>query len=107
MVLVDTAGVRRRSKVKEDVEYYSVLRSIKAIKRADVVLVMLDASEGFTEQDQRIAGMAHEAGKGIIFVVNKWDLVTAAEKTLHAAIWIWFAGNLPLPIMHRSNLLRF
>ena len=82
MVLVDTAGVRRRSKVKEDVEYYSVLRSIKAIKRADVVLVMLDASEGFTEQDQRIAGMAHEAGKGIIFVVNKWDLVTAAEKDI-------------------------
>ena len=79
-LLVDTAGLRRPSKVKEDVEYYSVLRSIKAIRRADVVLVMLDASEGFAEQDQRIAGMAHEAGKGIIFLLNKWDLVKTAEK---------------------------
>lgn len=74
MVLVDTAGVRRRAKVKEDVEYYSVLRSIKAARRADVVLVVLDAEEGFTEQDQRIAGIAHEAGKGIVFIINKWDL---------------------------------
>lgn len=79
-LLVDTAGLRRPSKVKEDVEYYSVLRSIKAIRRADVVLVMLDASEEFAEQDQRIAGMAHEAGKGIIFLLNKWDLVKTAEK---------------------------
>ncbi len=79
-LLVDTAGLRRPSKVREDVEYYSVLRSIKAIRRADVVLVMLDASEEFAEQDQRIAGMAHEAGKGIIFLLNKWDLVKTAEK---------------------------
>ena len=81
-LLVDTAGVRRRTKVKEDVEYYSVLRSLKAAKRADVVLVILDASEGFTEQDQRIAGIAHEAGKGLIFIVNKWDLVSAKEEDL-------------------------
>ncbi len=81
-LLVDTAGVRRRSKVKEDVEYYSVLRSLKAAKRADVVLVVLDASEGFTEQDKRIAGIAHEEGKGLIFVINKWDLVSAKDEDL-------------------------
>lgn len=80
MLLMDTAGLRRRSKVKEDVEYYSVVRALKAARRAEVVLVMLDAVEGFTEQDQKIAGIAHEAGKGLIFVVNKWDLVSSTEK---------------------------
>jgi len=72
-VLIDTAGMRRKSKVRESLEYYSVLRSVKAIQRCDVALVMLDALDGVTEQDKRIAGLAHEAGCGVILVVNKWD----------------------------------
>ena len=80
LVLVDTAGLRRRSRVKEDVEYYSVVRAVKAARRADVVLVVLDAAAGFSEQDQKIAGIAHEAGKGLVFLVNKWDLVSSEAK---------------------------
>jgi len=76
-VFIDTAGIRRKSKVKAPLEYYSVLRAIRAIERADVVLVLLDALEGVTEQDKRIAGLAHEAGRGVILVVNKWDLMRA------------------------------
>ncbi|MDW7651628.1 MAG: ribosome biogenesis GTPase Der [Bacillota bacterium] len=79
---VDTAGIRRKSKVEESVEYYSVLRSIRAAEDADVVLVLLDAAEGVTEQDKRIAGIAHEAGRAIILVVNKWDKVAKDEKTM-------------------------
>ena len=72
-VFIDTAGIRRKSKVKEKIEKYSVMRSILAIERADVCLMLIDANEGVTDQDAKIAGEAHEAGKGIIIVVNKWD----------------------------------
>ncbi|MBN1457886.1 MAG: ribosome biogenesis GTPase Der [Armatimonadetes bacterium] len=74
LVLIDTAGVRRKSRVKEDFEYYSVLRSFGAIERADIALTLIDASEGLTDQDKRIAGHAHEEGKAQVFVVSKWDL---------------------------------
>ncbi len=74
-VLVDTAGIRRKAKVKEALEYYTVLRAIDAIERSDVVVLCLDAREGATQQDQRIAGMAAEHGRGLILVVNKWDLL--------------------------------
>lgn len=74
-ILVDTAGLRRKSKVEENIEYYSVLRSIKAIERSDVAILVIDATTGVTEQDKRIAGFAHEGGKGCIIMVNKWDLV--------------------------------
>lgn len=75
MLFIDTAGLRRKSKINEDVEYYSSVRAIGAINRADVVLMVLDATEKITEQDKRIAGIAHEAGKATIIAVNKWDLV--------------------------------
>jgi GTPase len=83
-LFVDTAGIRRKSKVEESVEYYSVLRSIRAAEDADVVLMLLDAADGVTEQDKRIAGIAHEAGRAIILVVNKWDKVEKDEKTMDA-----------------------
>jgi GTPase len=79
-ILVDTAGIRSRGKVGRGVEKYSVMRAVKSINRADVALVLIDASEGITEQDERIVGLAHEAGKGIIIVLNKWDLVTDKEE---------------------------
>ena len=72
-VLIDTAGIRRKSKVKESIEKFSIMRTLLAIVRADVCLMMIDANEGVTDQDAKIAGEAHEAGKGIIIVVNKWD----------------------------------
>lgn len=72
-VLIDTAGIRRKSKVKESIEKFSIMRTMLAIERADVCLMMIDANEGVTDQDAKIAGEAHEAGKGIIIVVNKWD----------------------------------
>jgi GTP-binding protein len=78
-LLIDTAGIRRKSKVNEKIEKYSVVRAIAAIERCDVCLLMVDALEGITEQDKKIAGVAHEAGKGIIVVVNKWDLVENKE----------------------------
>ncbi len=74
-ILVDTAGLRKKSKVEEDIEYYSVLRSIKAIERSDVAILVIDATTGVTEQDKKVAGFAHEGGKGCIIMVNKWDLV--------------------------------
>lgn len=74
-ILIDTAGIRRKSKVEESLEYYSVLRAIKTIKRADVCIWMIDGSEGLTEQDKRIAGIAYEEKKPIIIVINKWDAV--------------------------------
>lgn len=82
-ILIDTAGIRRKSKVSEGVERYSVIRSISAIERADVCLIMIDALEGVTEQDSKIAGIAHEAGKAIIIVVNKWDAIEKDDKTLN------------------------
>jgi len=72
---IDTAGIRRRSKVEDKIEKYSVLRAKMAVDRADVCLIMIDATEGITEQDEKIAGIAHDAGKASIIVVNKWDLV--------------------------------
>ncbi len=78
-LLIDTAGIRRKSKVKDAVEYYSVLRSLKAVQRADITLLLVDGKTGVTEQDQRLAGYAHEAGKGLIIVVNKWDLLRGQE----------------------------
>ena len=81
-VLIDTAGIRRRSKVNDDIEKYSVIRAIAAIERCDVALLVIDATEGVTEQDKKIAGIAHEAGKGIIVVVNKWDLVAKETNTM-------------------------
>jgi GTP-binding protein len=81
-VLVDTAGIRRRSRVSGDIERYSVIRAIAAIERSDVCLLMIDAVEGVTEQDKKIAGLAHEAGKGIVTVVNKWDLVEKETDTM-------------------------
>lgn len=80
-VLIDTAGMRRKSKIDEAVERYSVMRSLRAIDRADIVLMVIDATEGVTEQDKKIVGYAHEAGKGTILVVNKWDLVEKDSKT--------------------------
>lgn len=82
-LLIDTAGIRRKSKVNEDIERYSVIRAVAAIERCDVCLLMIDATEGITEQDKKIAGVAHEAGKGIIVVVNKWDLVEKETNTMN------------------------
>ena len=81
-VLIDTAGVRKKSKIKESIEKFSIMRTLLAIERADVCLMMLDATEGITDQDAKIAGEAHEAGKGVIIVVNKWDAVEKATGTL-------------------------
>ncbi len=79
---IDTAGIRRKSKVEENIEKYSVMRSLLAIERADICLLLIDATEGVTDQDTKIAGEAHEAGKGIIIVVNKWDEVEKETGTL-------------------------
>lgn len=80
--LVDTAGIRRKSRINEAVERYSVIRAVAAIERCDVCLLMIDAAEGITEQDKKIAGVAHEAGKGIVIAVNKWDLVQKQTNTM-------------------------
>lgn len=81
-LLIDTAGIRRKSKVNEDIERFSVIRAVAAIERCDVCLLMIDAQEGVTEQDKKIAGIAHEAGKGIVVVVNKWDLIEKDTNTM-------------------------
>lgn len=81
-ILIDTAGIRRRSKVNERVEKFSVMRSLLAIERSDVCVIMIDATEGVTEQDTKIAGEAHDAGKACIIVVNKWDLIEKDGKTM-------------------------
>ena len=82
-IFIDTAGLRRKSKVKEDLERYSVIRAVTAVERADVVLIMIDATEGVTEQDAKIAGIAHDKGKGVIIVVNKWDAIEKDDKTMN------------------------
>ena len=74
-IFIDTAGLRRKGKIKEEIERYSVIRTVTAVERADVVVVVIDATEGVTEQDAKIAGIAHERGKGVIIAVNKWDAV--------------------------------
>ncbi|MBO8170682.1 MAG: ribosome biogenesis GTPase Der [Bacillaceae bacterium] len=82
-VLIDTAGMRKRGKVYETTEKYSVLRALRAIERSDVVLVVMDGKQGIIEQDKKIAGYAHEAGRAVIIVVNKWDIVEKDDKTMH------------------------
>jgi GTP-binding protein len=82
-LLIDTAGMRRKGNIAENTERYSVIRALRAVDRSDVVLIVLDATEGVTEQDKRIAGYVHEAGKGAVLVVNKWDLIEKDEKTMH------------------------
>ncbi len=81
-VFIDTAGLRRKNKIKDNIERYSIIRTMLAIERADVCLLMIDAKEGVTDQDTKIAGEAHEAGKGIIIVINKWDEVEKDNNTL-------------------------
>ncbi|MDI6812794.1 MAG: ribosome biogenesis GTPase Der [Desulfitobacteriaceae bacterium] len=82
-VLIDTAGMRRKGKIFELTEHYSVIRSLRAVDRSDAVLMLLDATDGVTEQDKKIAGYAHEAGKGIVLVINKWDLIDKDHKTMN------------------------
>lgn len=82
-VFIDTAGLRRKSKVKEELERYSIIRTVTAVERADVVVLVIDAVEGVTEQDAKIAGIAHERGKGVIIAVNKWDAVEKNDKTIY------------------------
>ena len=81
-VIIDTAGMRKRGKVYETTEKYSVMRAMKAIERADVVLIVINGEEGIIEQDKHIAGYAYEAGKASVFVVNKWDVVEKDDKTM-------------------------
>jgi len=82
-VFIDTAGLRRKSKIKEDLERYSIIRTVSAVERADVVIMVIDATEGVTEQDAKIAGIAHDRGKGIIVAVNKWDAIEKNDKTIY------------------------
>ena len=82
-IFIDTAGLRRKGKVKEDIERYSVIRTVSAVERSDIVIVMIDAEEGVTEQDAKIAGIAHDRGKGVIIAVNKWDAVEKDDKTIY------------------------
>lgn len=82
-ILIDTAGVRRKSRIKEDIERFSIIRTVSAVERADVVLMVIDATEGVTEQDAKIAGIAHDAGKAVIIVVNKWDAIEKDDKTIY------------------------
>ncbi|MSS63986.1 ribosome biogenesis GTPase Der [Velocimicrobium porci] len=81
-VFIDTAGLRRKSRIKEELERYSIVRTVAAVEKADLVLLVIDATEGVTEQDAKIAGIAHERGKGIIICVNKWDLIEKDNKTV-------------------------
>ena len=81
-VFIDTAGLRRKSRIKEDIERFSIIRAVSAVERCDVAVVVIDASEGITEQDAKIAGIAHERGKGLIIAVNKWDAVEKDDKTI-------------------------
>ena len=81
-IFIDTAGLRRKSKVKEELERYSIIRAVTAVERADVVIIVIDATEGVTEQDAKIAGIAHDRGKGIIIAVNKWDAIEKNDKTV-------------------------
>ncbi|MBR9937202.1 ribosome biogenesis GTPase Der [Oscillospiraceae bacterium Marseille-Q3528] len=82
-VFIDTAGLRRKNKIKEELERYSIIRTVTAVERADVVVIVIDAVEGVTEQDAKIAGIAHERGKGIIIAVNKWDAIEKNDKTVY------------------------
>ena len=81
-IFIDTAGLRRKNKIKEELERYSIIRTVTAVERADVVLMVIDATEGVTEQDAKIAGITHERGKGVIIVVNKWDAIEKNDRTM-------------------------
>ena len=81
-IFIDTAGLRRKNKIKEELERYSIIRTVTAVERADVVLMVIDATEGVTEHDAKIAGIAHERGKGVIIVVNKWDAIEKNDRTM-------------------------
>lgn len=81
-VFIDTAGLRRKSRIKEDLERYSIVRTVSAVERADIIILVIDAEEGVTEQDAKIAGIAHERGKGVIICVNKWDIIEKDNKTV-------------------------
>lgn len=82
-VFIDTAGLRRKNKIREELERYMIIRTVSAVERADVVVIVIDAQEGVTEQDAKIAGIAHERGKGVIIAVNKWDAVEKDDKTIY------------------------
>lgn len=82
-IFIDTAGLRRKNKIKEELERYSIIRTVSAVERADIVVLLIDATEGVTEQDAKIAGIAHERGKGMIVAVNKWDLLEKNDKTIY------------------------
>ncbi len=82
-IFIDTAGLRRKNKIKEELERYSIIRTVSAVERADLVIVVIDAVEGVTEQDAKIAGIAHERGKGVIIAVNKWDAIEKDDKTIY------------------------
>lgn len=82
-VFIDTAGLRRKSKIKEELEHFMIIRTVSAVERADIVIIVIDAEEGITEQDAKIAGIAHDRGKGIIVAVNKWDAVEKDDKTIY------------------------
>ncbi|HIT59697.1 MAG TPA: ribosome biogenesis GTPase Der [Candidatus Fimousia stercorigallinarum] len=82
-IFIDTAGLRRKNKIKEEIERYSIIRTVAAVERCDVAMVVIDAQEGVTEQDAKIAGIAHERGKGVIIAVNKWDLIEKDNKTIY------------------------
>lgn len=82
-VFIDTAGIRRKSKIKEQLERYSIIRTVSAVERADVVILVIDAREGVTEQDAKIAGIAHDRGKGMLIAVNKWDAIEKDDKTIY------------------------
>lgn len=82
-VFIDTAGLRRKNKIKEELERFMIIRTVGAVERADVVVLVIDAQDGVTEQDAKIAGIAHERGKGVIIAVNKWDAVEKDDKTIY------------------------
>ena len=82
-VFIDTAGLSRKNKIKEEIERYSIIRAVTAVERADVCIIVIDATEGVTEQDAKIAGIAHDRGKGIIIAVNKWDAIEKDDKTIY------------------------
>ena len=82
-VFIDTAGLRRKNKIKEEIERFSIIRTVSAVERCDVAVLVIDASEGVTEQDAKIAGIAHERGKGVIIAVNKWDKIEKDDKTMN------------------------
>lgn len=110
-VLIDTAGIRRHSKVNENIEKYSVVRAIAAIERADVCILMIDAEDGLTEQDKKICGLAHEAGKGILIAVNKWDLIKKDTGTMGGFIKeikseLLFASYAPIVFISVKDGLR-